>query len=319
MAELQMEDRQFKVDSAAAAQSITVQPLSVHTGALIDGADLTRPLGPKTINEIRQALLKWKVVFFRDQHLDHAQHVQFARQFGALTPGHVVFGHDDTYPEIYSVAKFRAANQNQSPPVTRLWSGWHTDVTAAINPPAASILRGDVVPPYGGDTQWTNLVAAYKSLSPTLQAILDTLWGVHRFTATGIGKDAKEFRKSVNSRPMVSEHPIVTVHPETGERVLFVSPNYVKSISGMTDRESQPLLELLWEQAVRPEFTVRFKWETGSIAFWDNRATAHLAPTDIYQTDFDRQFYRVTLLGDIPRAVDGMLSRSIEGDPIEAA
>ena len=316
MSEALTEKRPTRPDSGAVLEPIGVQPLSVHTGALIDGVDLTRPLQPKTIDAIRQALLKWKVVFFRGQNLDHAQHVQFARQFGALTPGHVVFGHDDTYPEIYSIAKFRPANQNQAPPVTRLWSGWHTDVTAAINPPAAAVLRGDVVPPYGGDTQWTNLVAVYQSLSPALQAIVVKLWGVHRFSAAGTGKSAKEFERSVNNRPMVSEHPIVTMHPETGERVLFVSPSYVKSISGMTDRESQQFLELLWEQALRPEFTVRFRWEPGSVAFWDNRATAHLAPTDIYQTDFDRQFYRVTLLGEIPRAVDGTPSRSIEGDPI---
>jgi taurine dioxygenase len=117
---------------------------------------------------------------------------------------------------------------------------------------------------------------------------------------------------------MVSEHPLVTVHPETGERVLYCSPSYIKSITGLTPRESQQIMELLWEHAVRPEFTVRFRWERGSIAFWDNRATAHLAPSDIYQTDFDRQFYRVTLLGEVPTAVDGSTSLAIEGEPIEA-
>jgi taurine dioxygenase len=108
------------------------------------------------------------------------------------------------------------------------------------------------------------------------------------------------------------------VHPETGERVLYVSPSFLKSIVGLTPRESQQLLELLWEHAVRTEFTVRFKWEPGSIAFWDNRSTAHLAPTDIFDVDFDRQFYRVTLVGDVPVGVDGLPSRAIEGEPIVA-
>ena len=148
---------------------IDVRPMSVHIGAQIEGVDLAQPLSSETVSKIRQALLKWKVVFFRDQHLDHAQHVKFARHFGTLTPGHVVFGHDETYPEIYSVIKFRTATQNAAPSTSRPWSGWHTDVTAALNPPAAAILRGDVVPPYGGDTQWTNLVTAYENLSPTFR------------------------------------------------------------------------------------------------------------------------------------------------------
>ena len=304
----------------ATNSKINVRPMSVHIGAEIEGVELSQPLSSETVSKIRQALLKWKVVFFRDQHLDHSQHVKFARQFGALTPGHVVFGHDETYPEIYSVSKFRTATQNAAPPTTRPWSGWHTDVTAALNPPAASILRGDVVPPYGGDTQWTNLVTAYENLSPTFREMLDELRGVHRFEAkaTTDGESVKEFETRVNRRLMVSEHPLVTVHPETGERVLYCSPSYIKSITGLTPRESQQIMELLWEHAIRPEFTVRFRWEKGSIAFWDNRATAHLAPSDIYQTDFDRQFYRVTLLGEVPTAVDGSTSRAIEGKPIEA-
>ena len=299
---------------------ITVQPLSVHIGAEIDGVDLTQPLSTEIVSDIRQALLKWKVVFFRDQHLDHAQHVQFARHFGALTPGHVIFGHYETYPEIYSVGKFRTATLNTAPPASRPWSGWHTDITAAINPPAASILRGDVVPPYGGDTQWTNLVTAYMSLSPTFRALLDKLRAVHRFEvkASADGESVKEFEARVKERLIVSEHPLVTVHPETGERVLYCSPSYIKSISGLNPRESQQIMELLWEHAVRPEFTVRFRWRKGDIAFWDNRATAHLAPNDIYQTDFDRQFYRVTLLGEVPTGIGGSTSRAIEGEPIEA-
>ena len=108
------------------------------------------------------------------------------------------------------------------------------------------------------------------------------------------------------------------IHPETGERILFVSPSFLKSISGLTPRESELLLELLWEHVVRPEYTVRFKWRSGDIAMWDNRATAHLAPTDIFQNDYDRQLYRVTLVGDTPVGVDGKSSKALQGEPILA-
>nr|WP_310731370.1 TauD/TfdA family dioxygenase [Burkholderia pseudomultivorans] len=120
-------------------------------------------------------------------------------------------------------------------------------------------------------------------------------------------------------RPLVTEHPLVRVHPETGERALYVSPSFLKSIVGLTPRESQALLELLWEHVTRPEFTIRFKWEPRSIAFWDNRATAHLAPVDIFDLDFDRQLYRTTLVGDVPVGPDGRPSVALEGSPVETA
>lgn len=302
----------------ATSSAIDVRPLSIHIGAEIDGVDLTRPLEPQEVQDIRAALLQWKVVFFRDQHLNHQQHIDFARQFGELTPGHVVFGGDDEYPEIYSVAKHRKANRYKGQALTRPWTGWHADITAAINPPAMSILRGDVVPPYGGDTQWTDLVAAYNALSPTLRGFIDQLHGIHRFAApTGVQASAA-YNDMVGRQSLVSEHPLVRVHPETNERVLYVSPSFLKSIVGLTPRESQQLLELLWEHAVRSEFTVRFKWEPGSIAFWDNRSTVHLAPSDIFDVDFDRQLYRVTHIGDVPVGVDGKPSTAIEGEPILA-
>jgi taurine dioxygenase len=290
--------------------------MSVHIGAEIEGADLSRPLPPSTVAEIRAALLEWKVVFFRGQTLDHAQHVSFARHFGDPTPGHVVFGGDAVYPEIYSVAKHRVANSVVGVPHVRPWTGWHTDITPALNPPAASILRGVTVPPYGGDTLWTNLVVAYRNLSAPMQRFLEDLRGVHRFENQPEGKMSREYEEHVRRSRFESEHPLVRVHPETGEKVLFVSPGFLKSIVGLAPRESEVLLDLLWEHAVRPEFTVRFRWEPDSIAFWDNRATAHLAPRDIFDTDFERQFYRVTLLGDVPRGVDGRESTPLEGDPI---
>ena len=296
---------------------ISIEPQSVHIGALLRGVDLSRPLVHEQREVIRDALLRWKVVFFRDQCLGHASQIAFARQFGALTPGHVVFGGDERYPEIYSVAKHRTANSNRAFLAYRPWTGWHTDITAALNPPMASILRGEVVPPYGGDTQWTNLAVAYQALSPLLRGFVDGLRGVHRFGEGGT-RSTQTYRERLEARQLEAEHPLVRVHPETGERVLFVSPSFLKSIVGLAPHESDRLLELLWEHVVRPEFTVRFRWEPGSVAFWDNRATSHLAPRDIFDTDFERQFYRVTLVGDVPVGVEGVPSRAVAGDPIEA-
>ena len=299
---------------------VEVTPLSVHIGAEIGGVDLSTPLSDTEVGAIRDALLTWKVVFFRGQHLDHVRHVAFARRFGTPTPAHVVFGGTDPdHPEIYSVAKHRVANRDDAAAAVRPWTGWHTDITAAINPPAASILRGVTVPPYGGDTQWTNLAAAYQALSPVMREFVDGLRGVHRFEAPAGRRTSGDYDEAVGNRLMISEHPLIRVHPETAERVLHVSPGFLKSIIGLTPAESRHLLEMLWEHAVQPRFTVRFRWEPGSVAFWDNRSTAHLAPVDIFDTDFDRQFYRVTLMGDVPVGPEGSPSTMIEGEPIEPA
>ncbi|WP_114809547.1 TauD/TfdA dioxygenase family protein [Paraburkholderia kururiensis] len=298
---------------------IRIEPLSAHIGAEISGVDLSRPLPQPQIDAIRAALLKWRVVFFREQFLSHEQQVAFSAQFGELTVGHPVFGHVEGHPQIYSIAKFRKATRFEGAPLLRPWTGWHTDVTAAVNPPFASILRGVTIPPYGGDTQWTNLVIAYEKLSAPLRAFVDGLRGVHRFAPPAGASGTGAFEQAVKDQPLVSEHPLVRVHPETGERALYVSPGFLKQIVGLAPRESQVLLELLWEHVTRPEFTVRFKWEPGSIAFWDNRSTAHLAPTDIFDLDFDRQLYRTTLVGDVPVGPDGKPSVAIQGSPVGAA
>lgn len=298
---------------------IAVLPQSAHTGALITGVDLREPLQPAEVATIRAALLRWKVVFFRDQPLDHAQQIAFARQFGEPTLGHPVFGHVEGHPELYSIAKHRTANSHQGQAEQRPWTGWHADVTAAHNPPYASILRGVTIPPYGGDTQWTNLAAAYAALSAPLQGFLETLRGEHRFSPPAGAQASQAYQEAVRSKELVSEHPLVTVHPETGEKVLYISPGFLKRIVGLHARESRVLLEFLWEHAVRSEFTARFKWEPGSLAFWDNRATAHVAPNDIFALDFDRQLYRTTLVGQVPVGADGRPSTAIAGDPVLAA
>ncbi len=296
---------------------LQVDPLTLHIGAEISGVDLSQPLSDEQRTAINDAFLKWKVVFFRGQNLDHAAHVEFARQMGEPTIGHAVFGHVEEFPEIYSVAKFRTAQVNPAMKMAKPWTGWHTDITAAINPPKASILRGVTIPPYGGDTLWTNLAVAYQGLSEPMRAIVDTLRGIHRFQAAADTGNAA-YNERVQRREMETEHPLVTVHPETGERQLFVSPSFLKSIVGFSPRESERILELLWEHVVRTEYTVRFKWQPGDIAMWDNRATAHLAPTDIFASEYDRQLYRITLVGEVPAGIDGKPSISMKGKPILA-
>ena len=292
--------------------------MSIHIGAEIHGVDLTQPLSQSQLSAIRSALLQWKVVFFRDQPLDHQQHIDFARQFGEPTPGHVIFGGDDVYPEIYSIAKFRKANSRRDEMPRRSWSGWHADITAAVNPPFASVLRGVTVPPYGGDTQWTNLAAAYAALSEPVKRFVESVRGIHRYDLPFGTESTKAYDEVIRQRTLSTEHPLVRVHPETGERVLYVSPAFLKNIAGVERHESRHLLEMLWEHAIRPEFTVRFKWEPGSVAFWDNYSTAHLAPRDIFDSEFERQFYRVTVMGEVPVGVDGQPSTALEGEPIKA-
>ncbi len=299
------------------AGQVIVKPLSVHIGAEIDGVDLTQPLATAQVNAIRQALLDWKVVFFRDQHLDHRQHIDFAAHFGELTPAHVIFGTQAEYPEIYPVTRNRVGIAGR-PQARRVWTDWHTDITAAVNPPFASILRAVVVPPYGGDTHWSNMAAAYRALSPSLQQFIAGLRCVHRFKRAETDDLAASYNAMLEKNPLMAEHPLVVVHPETGEQSLYTNAEFTRDIVGLQARESEVLLEFLWEHCLRAEFCVRFKWEPGSIAFWDNRSTQHQAIRDVYDSEFEREFFRVTLNGAIPHGVDGEPSRCISGDPITA-
>ncbi len=299
--------------------TIEIKPLTIHIGAEISGVDLTKPISESDAKDIWDAFLKWKVVFFRNQPMDHAQQVAFGRRFGELTIGHAVFGHVDGYPEIYSIAKDRwDSRYKPAPKNIRPWTGYHADITAAVNPPSVSILRGVTIPPYGGDTLWANLVVAYEHLSEPVRNFVDGLRGLHKFQPPAEIDATEEYRAMQERRRLTTEHPIVRVHPETGERVLYISPSFLKSIVGLEPRESELILEMLWEHAVRPEFTLRYKWEPNDLAMWDNRSVVHCAPRDIYETDFDRQLYRITMLGDIPVGVDGRPSVALQGEPITA-
>jgi alpha-ketoglutarate-dependent taurine dioxygenase len=306
--------------------AVTVRPLSGYTGAEIGGVDLTEPLEPETVAQIRAALLEWKVVFFRNQAIDHAAQIRFGRYFGEVTLAHPYEG--DTapsgYPEIHTVspaayderygANYRRRETNPNGP------GWHADVTPLINPPAASILRAEVVPPYGGDTQFTNVAKAFEGLSDPLKHLIKGLSAEHRFGyAHGTRRHGEPIEHLLDAKPLAAIHPVVRIHPETGEPVIYVNPGFTKQIVELAPRESRHLLDLLFEQVGRPEYTVRFKWEAGSVAFWDNRSALHLAPRDYEHVGHDRVLHRITLVGDVPIGADGRRSVLVDGEPFLAA
>lgn len=300
--------------------STEIRPLTALIGAEVRGVDLTQPLDTETVAHLRETLLRWKVIFFRDQNITPEQQLAFGRYFGDVTPAHPVNGPDTSeYPQIMGVDAVQqrrgfhdlgqretAQEQFQRRRVTR-YRGWHTDITFVQNPALASILRGIVVPAHAGDTIWTNLVAAYEGLSPQVRSLIDGLQAVHQWPDSSRGPAP------------AAAHPVVRVHPETGERALFVNPNFTRYILGISALESEAILGLLYDQLAKPEFQVRFRWEPNSIAFWDNRATAHLAAVDIGHTDAPRHMQRITITGDIPVGPDGFRSEALVGDPFGLA
>ena len=296
--------------------TLDVVPLAGYIGAEIGGIDLRGPLGDSVIDEVRDALHRHKVVFFRNQEIGHAEQIAFARRFGRVTPAHP---HEDNppegFPEIFPIDSRRYERQ-LGRKRTSYDNSWHTDVTALINPPAASILRAHVLPPFGGDTAWTNLVAAYENLPKDLRDFADTLDIRHQFNSKAAAGSQRD--RKIQEANLAAYHPAVRVHPVTGERALFVSPGFTRGprdIRGFTPTQSERILQLLWDEATRTEYTVRFRWAPGSVAFWDNRATAHLAIADAGHLDYDRVLYRVTLEGEVPRGVDGRESEPISGRP----
>ncbi|ALL79440.1 taurine dioxygenase (plasmid) [Pseudonocardia sp. EC080610-09] len=303
--------------------ALDVRPVAGHIGAEIHGVDLRHALDDATVAAIRAALLRHKVVFFRDQPLDHDQQIAFTARFGKVTPAHP-YRYDNgdagrTHPEILAVDSrlyaARAGARRYS-----YASFWHTDVAALVNPPAATVLRSEIVPPYGGDTTWTNLVAAYEGLPEPLQRFVEGLRAEHRFGGRAPRwENGSESERLVAEAPIVSEHPVVRVHPETGERALFVSPGFTSRIVGFAAAQSDRLLDLLFDEITNPAYTVRFGWRPDSVGFWDNRVTAHLAPTDLDHLDVTRVLYRTTIEGDVPVGVDGVASRSISGEAFRAA
>lgn len=311
--------------TAVTETALAVTPVSGWTGALITGVDLSAPLSGDEIAAIRAALHTWKVVFFHDQTLDHAAQIAFGAQFGDVTPGHPYEGDSAPagFPQIHTVSpaaydhrygtRYRKRQSPNGP-------GWHADVTPLINPPSHSILRAEAVPPYGGDTQFTNVAAVYAGLSPLLREFIDELRAEHRFgSIVSAERSAEKIGDLVRSNPLASIHPVVRVHPETGERVVYVNPSFTREIVDLSPRESRHVLDLLFTEIARPEYTVRFQWKPGSVAFWDNRAALHLAPRDFEHVEGDRILHRITLVGDVPVGTDGRPSETISGDFFGAA
>lgn len=311
--------------TTAPRTALEIRPLAGHIGAEIHGVDLREPLHPETLAQIRSTLVAWKVVFFRDQQLTQDQHIAFGRQFGEITPAHPTLPPAfPEHPEILLLdnqafgkreaedAGSKAGSMRSMAP--SIESRWHTDVTFVPNPPMGSILRGMVVPTYGGDTQWTNLVVAYEQLSAPLQRLCDELHAVHHnFLPISRGELSGALKKQFQSQDLRAVHPVVRVHPESGEKALFVNPNFTSHIVELSRAEGTHLLALLYEHLSNPSYTCRFRWEPGSIAFWDNRATCHLVPTDV-PPGAHRSMQRITIAGDLPVGPDGFVSYSLSGD-----
>lgn len=303
--------------------AVTVRPVAGHIGADISGVDLAAPLDETTVAAITAALHRHKVIFFRGQELGHAAQIRFGRTFGELTYAHP---HDEAppqgHPEIFTIDPQRYAQRYGNAVRDRrkysYVAGWHTDVTAAVNPPAVSVLRAEVVPELGGDTTWTNLAAAYAGLSEPVRAFVDTLRAEHRYGGSEKPRGDDAYARRVNDNLLVAIHPVVRVHPVTGERALFVNPGFTSHIVDVEPRESRAILDLLYAELTRPEYTVRFRWEPGNVAVWDNRATAHLAPADLDHLDVRRTLHRVTVIGDRPVGPDGRESELVAGRPFTA-
>ena len=293
---------------------ITVTKLGSRIGARIDGVRLSGDLDPTTIEEIHQALLAHKVIFFRgQQHLDDRQQLAFAGLLG--TP----IGHP-------AAAVLSGENQPIITPINSEYGSanrWHTDVTFAANYPAASILRAVTLPSYGGSTLWANTAEAYTRLPEALKRLAENLWALHtnRHDYVRPDQDAsltdaqRAFRQAFEKREFRTEHPVVRVHPETGERALLAG-DFVSGFIGLDNIESTALFDVLQRRITQPENTIRWNWESGDVAIWDNRATQHRAVDDY--DDQPRLMHRVTLMGDVPVDVRGERSRVVSGAPLEA-
>jgi alpha-ketoglutarate-dependent taurine dioxygenase len=300
--------------------AIDIRPVTPVIGAEVFGLDLRETLPPESVSLLRDALHKWKVLFFRDQDISDEQQLVFGRQFGPLTPAHPIAEGLIRHPEIWERKaaeykdRYRADLTIPTARPPRDYKGWHIDITFMANPNKYSILRGVEIPACGGDTLWSNLALAYDGLSPRIRTLIDGLQAVHR-TGSYDSAGAKQVRSDGRrAGPFASLHPLVRVHPDTGERVLFVNPGTTTHIVGLKERESQALLDLLFEEVSRPEYTVRFRWTPHAIAMWDNQATAHAGPIDYAHFDLPRVVRRITVAGDVPVGPDGFRSQPLEGD-----
>ncbi len=275
-------------------EKFKVTPIAGALGAEISGVDLSRPLEAECVRAIRKALLDHLVIFFRDQNLDPDSYMAFAKAFGTPVEYPLIKGIDG-YPTITEIVK-------QEHERTNFGGVWHADTTYLDIPPMGSMLYALEVPPYGGDTLFANQYLAYETLSEPLRKFLDGLTAINTSAKADVSRTREDMIRNAGEdaalRDYVSEHPVVRTHPETGRRCLYVNVAHTSHFRGMTESESAPILNYLFQHQVRPEFTCRFSWRPGSLAFWDNRATQHNPVNDYH--GFRRIMRRITLAGERP-------------------
>lgn len=270
-------------------QHFDVVPLGSTIGGELRGIDITRPLPDEAVAEIRRALNEYKVIFFRDQPMDAASQVAFARRFGELEV-HPFIPSPEGFPEIVLL---------ESTPDKQVAAEiWHSDVTWRVEPSLGSILFGRRIPPYGGDTVWADMELAYELLDDATKEQLEGRTAAHSFVKTFARHKSAEEVAALLERYPEAHHPVVRTHPETGRRCLYVNRNFTERIDDMEPQESDALLRRLYRQAEVPQLQCRFRWRPDSIAQWDNRCTQHYAVPDY--GGFSRLVERVTICGDKP-------------------
>jgi taurine dioxygenase len=271
------------------------RPITAALGAEIDGVDMSAELSDLQVEAIKAAWLQYKVIFFRDQNISHAQHVAFTKRFGPVE-GHPVIKHAEGYPEVLIVEAFGEEWVNEKTAERfKTQNKWHTDVTFRPSPSRGSVLRAREVPEFGGDTMWADTAAAYRGLPPKVKDRIAGLTAVHDIVKSYGGRVGPEKIAEIRKEHPPQEHPIVRRHPVTGEETLYVNHVFTTHIVGLEPAESDALLAILWDQIKIPEHHVRFRWTPHAIAFWDNDATQHYAVAEYYPAL--RIMERVTLSG----------------------
>ena len=274
-------------------QQIRVEPLATSVGAEISGVDLGALPEEPAVAEIRRALGEYGVVFFRDQQLIPEQHLAFARLFGGIDVNRF-FATVPGYPMIAEVRKEPEQQRN-------IGNGWHTDHSYDEAPALGSMLYAREVPKTGGDTLFASMYAAYDALSDGLRSTLEGLKALHSSrhvfgpSATARRGDLEGRIRNAEHATQDAVHPVVIRHPDTGRKALYVNPGFTVRFEGWTEEDSRPLLDYLYRHTVRPEFTCRFQWREGSLAFWDNRSTWHFAVNDYHGER--RLLHRITIAG----------------------
>jgi taurine dioxygenase len=277
---------------------LTVTPVSTVLGAEISGLDLRQPLTPEVVAAIRAALLRHKVVFFRDQDISHEDHVRFGRYFGELE-GHPVTSHVPGFPEILHIEAADGMKlREEIVPLVRVANKWHTDVTFRAAPSMGGVLRMRDMPPLGGDTLFADTAAIYRDLPQALKDKLATLTAEHDILQSYGYRVDEAKRQELRAAYPLMVHPVIRTHPETGDKHLFVNKVFTTRILGLPEDEAKTLLADLLDRVKTPEYQVRFRWTPNAIVFWDNRATQHYAILDYWPQE--RIVERVTIAGDAP-------------------